>query len=643
MTGRKPILLMSNLASGALVGGFALATSYHSAIALRAAGGLFMCSGIVIKSTIGDECSARGQARAMAARALGLGAAQLITPLAVGALADPCNLLDSGGPGYGFRGTPACEVGGWLHVFPYALPAVFIGLVGLVTTAANWWFLPTAVEMSPARVAGRRAARARLVAGLTCGRVRMAVPPALVPSRGRGDGPAKGTAGAASVMQAVVEEEEAAVAAARRPPPPSTPPRPRPLAVVSPFAAAAAERAPLEEAGGPSAAALGGRATAPAAVGDGNGRWVLALPQPQPPITTPTPSARLRSALDRVASAAARPASRLGRALTTSPSLARARASTLAALDRAALAMTDLGGGAGGPGGGEVDDLNDAAAAATRFRMARAGTLMATAGTAGAQLQPPPPPRPPSTVAPIVATDDPETAARPTPPPWYRHRPALLAIAAYAVSATVFCIVDELLPLYASAPVALNGLGLSTQQLSWAMSAAGVCLILTASFLYPPLQDRLGLAGVLSWGLVAGFFMCIPFYPLAFRVTVATVEAGWSPKATVIAVQAVLWVAGFLYAASYNCTNTSTQVLVNLTAPDGQVGVVNGAGNALSALSRVVAPILAAAMWGAAMVQRSAMPEQWLPYLVAGCVFLVGRVAMWALRVTDERMLGEEA
>ena len=682
ITGRLPILLLSNVASGLLTAGFTLSTSYRFALAARAVGGAFMCSGVVIKASIGDECTKAGQARAMAARALGLGVAQLITPLAVGALADPCSLYDSGGPGFGKRGTPACGPGALLYEQPYVMVAGFIGAVAVIATASNWFFIPTGVEMRADRVAARRVARARLgaglVRGLTCGRVRLAVPPMLSPATSS----PKADRHLARVVEEAEEEEEVAPPAG--PPHPPPPPRPR-LAVVSPFAAASAEAAPLPppsppgrpragvsegtELGGrasgtaagppPARPPLRGTATAPATVGGGSAADAdhssqgSGPPQPggaassvptagaaHPPPPTPgslasTPSSRLRSALARAATAAAGTASRLGRSLTSSPSLARARASTLAAFTAAAVAMADRGGAADAPGGGELGDLNDAADAAARYRLARAATSIAVP-------VPPLPPSPPSASATTAAPADPEAAATSPPPPpkWYRHRPALLSIAAYGISAVVFCVVDELLPLYASAPTSASGLAQNTQQLGWALAASGVFLILTSAFVYPPLQDALGLSGVLGWGLVAGFFMCVPAYPLAHRVAIAALAAAWSARGVAIAVQAVLWVAGLLYAISYNMTNTSTQVLVNLTAPPGAVGSVNGAGNALSALGRVVAPILAAAMWGAAASLGSRF-EQWLPYSVAGLVFLVGRVLMAVLRVTDARMLGE--
>jgi hypothetical protein len=320
----------------------------------------------------------------------------------------------------------------------------------------------------------------------------------------------------------------------------------------------------------------------------------------------------------------------------------------MAALAAAAVALHDAGGLTDAPGGGDLGDLNDAARAAARFRLTRAATIAAGRLAAGRPAAPPAAPA--ATSSSVDDLEAARTASHATthgtsarPPPWYRHRPALLAIAAYATSATVFCLVDELLPLYASASVATHGLGLSTQGLSVAMAASGVFLILTASFVYPPLQDRLGLAGILGWGLVVGFVMCVPFYPLAYRVTVAALAAAWTPHATRMAVQAMLWTAGLLYATSYNFTNTSTQLLVNLAAPEGAIGAVNGAGNMMSALARIVAPMLAAALWGAASQESvSSLPLQWLPYLVSGSVFLLGRLAMWALRVTDERMLGVE-
>ena len=70
------------------------------------------------------------------------------------------------------------------------------------------------------------------------------------------------------------------------------------------------------------------------------------------------------------------------------------------------------------------------------------------------------------------------------------------------------------------------------------------------------------------------------------------------------------------------------------------MGAVNGAGNTLSAAGRVVAPLLAAALWGAAASAGNAA-DQWMPYSVAAAVFLCGRLLTAALRVTDEKMLGQ--
>ena len=69
----------------------------------------------------------------MAYRTLGAGMAQIVTPLIVGQLSDPCSR------GWKVNG---CVAGGWLRTRPYGLVAIFIAAVGVMATMANFFMIP---------------------------------------------------------------------------------------------------------------------------------------------------------------------------------------------------------------------------------------------------------------------------------------------------------------------------------------------------------------------------------------------------------------------------------------------------------------------------------------------------------------------
>ena len=56
----------------------------------------------------------------------------------------------------------------------------------------------------------------------------------------------------------------------------------------------------------------------------------------------------------------------------------------------------------------------------------------------------------------------------------------LLALGTYMIVAFLFNLLDEVRPVFASAPVEVGGLGLSTNVLSWPLSFGGLCFILFA-------------------------------------------------------------------------------------------------------------------------------------------------------------------
>ena len=56
----------------------------------------------------------------------------------------------------------------------------------------------------------------------------------------------------------------------------------------------------------------------------------------------------------------------------------------------------------------------------------------------------------------------------------------VLALGTYMIVAFIFNLLDEVRPIFASAPVEVGGLGLSTNVLSWPLSFGGLCFILFA-------------------------------------------------------------------------------------------------------------------------------------------------------------------
>jgi hypothetical protein len=235
-------------------------------------------------------------------------------------------------------------------------------------------------------------------------------------------------------------------------------------------------------------------------------------------------------------------------------------------------------------------DLDAAMAAASAVRERRRALKMAS----GELVLPPP-----------LPPTDAETAAPAKPTPWWRHRPALLSIAAYAAVTFLFDAYYDLVNLYGSAPhdAKIPGLALPVTKLSWMQSLGGACVVLFSVLAYPHIQRRIGVSNCARAGLAAGIpTALVP--PTAFYTV---------PKPA--AVLGILAVSQMLYGCAMALTSTSSQILTNLCAPSGSIGAVNGAGNMLSSLSRVLEPTVVGALW--ALAASDSFPDQ---------VRLVGRL-----------------
>jgi MFS family permease len=524
----KALILLANVVCGAGSTAFALTTSYGGAMAARVVAGAFMTSGVVMKALIGTTLSKDAQAIAMAYRTLGAGLAQILTPIVIGQLANPCRR--------GFR-VGGCGQGGFLATRPYALSGAFIAAVGVAATAVNFFMVPDVRTAHGVPVDGAPGGSGEGCGWPCCARRRTAA------------AAAAGDAAAALADDADAAPPAPAASAARPAPPPSA------------FSAAAD----------------------PAAV-----------PGPRGP-----PPLRLLSVPIRRASASSSASS------ARAAAFARSVSTGAAALDRG-LSAWGRAGFAGGEGASS--DLDAALAAATGIAEERRARRAASA----------PIDRPASSGKPsaAAAADGGEAGAAPPPPPrrrWWRDRRALTAIVAYAAITFLFDSLTDTVSLFASAPRTADvpGLALPVQLLTWAQAVSGVCIVAFSVLAYPPLQRAVGVARCATFGLAAG----VPAALVPPLADLAVARGGPAAAVGVLAAGAVV------YGAAFAATSTSSQIMVNLCAPDGDIGAVNGAGNTLSAGARVVGPLAVGALWAIAATDK--WPDQWLPFGVLAGGFAV--------------------
>ena len=227
---------------------------------------------------------------------------------------------------------------------------------------------------------------------------------------------------------------------------------------------------------------------------------------------------------------------------------------------------------------------------------------------------------------------EPDECAPPTKPsatPWYKCRPALLSIFVYATTNLIYAVYEELVPLFASEAQAAGGrggLGFSPGQLSYQASFSGVAVMLFAMFVYPAVQARWGCVHACTAGVFVGAAMCLLVPPARNAL-----DAGgdWAAQGT-------LFAAGTVYGASFSLTQTSSQILVNIAAPDGQIGAVNGAGNMLGSVCRVVAPLLGGIMWSFASSRGG--PALWFPFAMTSVIFTTVGVSFLFMGLSDDKL-----
>jgi hypothetical protein len=195
--------------------------------------------------------------------------------------------------------------------------------------------------------------------------------------------------------------------------------------------------------------------------------------------------------------------------------------------------------------------------------------------------------------------------------------------------AFLYITLDELLPLFAAAPVRAGGLGLSPQRLAAPLAFGGAAVFAFTLLAYPPLVAWLGLRAATRRGFAASALAALAL-PLA----------SLPPAHASGARSALLYFGVSLRGAAAVTVFTSSMVLVNRACPEGQLGEVNGAGQALAALVRGLGPAIAGLEWAAAVraSERAAggpCGAQFVPFATVAALSLSG-VALYG-RVRFEK------
>jgi MFS family permease len=220
--------------------------------------------------------------------------------------------------------------------------------------------------------------------------------------------------------------------------------------------------------------------------------------------------------------------------------------------------------------------------------------------------------------------------------PWYRQRNVVLSLAGYALIAFVYILLEELVPLFASAAPELGGLGWPSQKLALPMAAGGLALVLWAMYGFPWLHTKLGSVRCSKVGLWQTV-------PVALLIPCASLP--WVPSAP------WMYVISALKAISATNAFTGCLIFVNPTAPRAQLGAVNGVGQTLASLVRGAGPALGGVLWaGSLSAFRAAGVAPWghqfLPFAFAAVVALVTLPVYAAVRLpvrTIDEERGEEA
>ncbi|KAK9841098.1 hypothetical protein WJX84_008471 [Apatococcus fuscideae] len=219
---------------------------------------------------------------------------------------------------------------------------------------------------------------------------------------------------------------------------------------------------------------------------------------------------------------------------------------------------------------------------------------------------------------------DPEAGdSKPADWPWWRLQKVLLPLILYFIVVFFANMLEELTPIYASAPTRQGGLGLPLNLLAWPLSVAGAALVVFTLYGYPSFQARVGVLACCG----SGILLNIPA-ALVMPLPSLVLSVGW-----------LFWVlvygGSLLKAAAKLLALTPSTILINQAAPRSQIGAVNGAGNTLGSFSRAAGPALAGVVWGQ-MAELHFWGHQFVPFGVVGVAAMVAFCWLLFMRHTGQ-------
>ena len=196
--------------------------------------------------------------------------------------------------------------------------------------------------------------------------------------------------------------------------------------------------------------------------------------------------------------------------------------------------------------------------------------------------------------------------------PWYTQKNILLALSGYALIAFCYIILDELVPIFASADIADGGLAYTTSKLSGPLSFSGIVLIVWMVVGYPWMSKKFGITRTCIIGVLQTI-------PLTFLFPLSSLRF--------LNTDVIFWIGMGLKSIAGSNAFTSCLVLVNLAAPKESLGEVNGLGQTLASSVRALGPFLGGVMWAGSIRlfsflggEQKVWGHQFLPFLLSTTV-----------------------
>lgn len=195
-----------------------------------------------------------------------------------------------------------------------------------------------------------------------------------------------------------------------------------------------------------------------------------------------------------------------------------------------------------------------------------------------------------------------------------RDGTVMKAVACYGLTAMVYVLFDEILPLFSKTSTENDGLGLSSQSIGIILTVQGIMLVVFQLFIYQPLYAKARGPVDAFQKAILGTGLSILLFPLLapeYRLTHSNV---------------VLWgtvIVLICFKACVACTQfTCVMILVNNSGTSVDLGAINGIGQSASSLARAIGPLLGGSLWSASLRIDFAL-HYYIPYLLQILVIAV--------------------